>query len=69
MMAWKEFYEKFWLGWNLPLESRPPLTNDEIENRKVYNTWRYSQGNMGHEFTSVLTHTQRLAILEYLKTL
>jgi hypothetical protein len=62
-------YESFWFLWNLPLESRPPLTNSEVENRKVYNTWRYSQGNQGHSFSAVLSDPERRAILEYLKTL
>ncbi len=62
-------YENFWFLWNLPLESRPPLTNQEIEDRKVYNTWRYSQGNQGHAFTDVLTDDERRAIIEYIKTL
>jgi len=29
----------------------------------------YSQGNAGHEFTSVLTDQERAALIEYLKTL
>ena len=45
------------------------LTNDQIEDRKIYNTRMYSQSNTGHEFTDVLTDTERLAIVEYLKTL
>jgi len=55
------------LAWNL---LNPPILSDEqIEERKIYNTFYYSQDNAGHEFTSVLTDRERLAILEYLKTL
>lgn len=45
------------------------MNDDQIENRKIYNTHLYSQGNAGHEFTSVLTDDERYAIIEYLKTL
>jgi hypothetical protein len=55
------------LAWNLL--NLPIMSNQQIEERKVYNTNYYSQGNAGHEFTSVLTDPERLAIIEYLKTL
>jgi hypothetical protein len=47
----------------------PPLTNQQLEDRKIYNTYMYGQGNQGHDFTSVLTDPERAAIIEYLKTL
>lgn len=53
--------------WNLIFP--PTITNEQIENRKIYNTHLYSQGNEGHEFTGVLTDEERYAIIEYLKTL
>ena len=46
-----------------------PLSDQQIENRKVYNTHLYSQGNQGHAFTAVLTDAERRALIEYLKTL
>ncbi|HSW12878.1 MAG TPA: hypothetical protein VLI06_08570 [Solimonas sp.] len=55
------------LAWNLL--NLPILTSQQIEDRKVYNTHYYSQGNGGHEFTSVLTDAERRALMEYLKTL
>jgi hypothetical protein len=55
------------LAWNLL--NPPILTRQQIEERKVYNSHYYSQSNAGHEFTSVLTDPERLAIIEYLKTL
>lgn len=55
------------LAWNLL--NPPVMSNQQIEERKVYNTKYYSQSNAGHEFTSVLTADERKAILEYLKTL
>ncbi|OUS29857.1 hypothetical protein A9Q99_07970 [Gammaproteobacteria bacterium 45_16_T64] len=54
-------------AWNLLFP--PTITDQQMENRKIYNTHLYSQGNMGHEFTSVLTDDERYAIIEYLKTL
>ncbi len=47
----------------------PTLSRDEMEERKIYNTHMYGQGNRGHAFTSVLTDQERWAIIEYLKTL
>jgi mono/diheme cytochrome c family protein len=55
------------LVWNLA--NLPILTNQQIEDRKIYNTYYYSQSNAGHEFTAVLTDQERRAIIEYLKTL
>jgi hypothetical protein len=58
------------LAWNIfsPLMA-PTLTNDQIEDRKIYNTRMHSQSNTGHEFTDVLTDKERAALIEYLKTL
>lgn len=47
----------------------PPVSQQDIENRKIYNTSLYSQGNGGHKAAAVLTDDERLAIIEYLKTL
>ncbi len=58
------------LSWNiLGTVLSPTLTNQQIEDRKIYNTRMYSQSNSGHEFTDVLTDDERTAIIEYLKTL
>jgi mono/diheme cytochrome c family protein len=55
------------LAWNLL--NVPIVSDQQIEERKIYNTKLYSQGNGGHEFTSVLNDVERRAIKEYLKTL
>jgi mono/diheme cytochrome c family protein len=60
-------YSNVILAWNVLFP--PTITNTDIENRKIYNTYMYGQGNQGHEFTSVLTDQERRAIIEYLKTL
>ena len=58
------------LSWNmLGSVLSPTLTNQQIEDRKIYNTRMYSQSNTGHEFTDVLTDEERAALIEYLKTL
>lgn len=64
-------YSEAALSWNLSLDEANvmPLTDAQIENRKVYNTHLYSQGNQGHAFTAVLNDRERLALIEYLKTL
>ncbi|HSJ96385.1 MAG TPA: hypothetical protein VLC53_04905 [Myxococcota bacterium] len=60
-------YGNFILAWNVLFP--PTITDEQIEQRKIYNTYMYGQGNRGHEFNSVLTDTERKAIIEYLKTL
>jgi hypothetical protein len=58
------------LAWNFfGTVSAPTFTNEQIEDRKIYNTRMYSQSNTGHELTDVLTDKERTAIIEYLKTL
>lgn len=65
--ALAEVWVRGGLAWNL---ANPPILSDEqIEERKIYNTRYYSQSNTGHEFSSVLTDKERAAVIEYLKTL
>ena len=54
-----------WLTWIVP----PPVGDQGLEDRMVFNTNLYSKKNRGHEFTKVLTDAERLALVEYLKTL
>lgn len=60
-------YSNLIVVWNLFFP--PTVTKAQIEDRKIYNTHMYGQGNEGHEFNSVLTDNERKAIIEYLKTL
>ncbi len=55
------------LVWNILFP--PILTDGQMEDRKIMNTILYSHGNEGHDFNAVLTDAERLAIIEYLKTL
>jgi hypothetical protein len=60
-------YSNILLAWNILFP--PILTNDQIEDRKNFNTRMFAQGNEGHEFNAALTDDERFAIIEYLKTL
>ena len=62
-------YSNMGLSWNIPTVLMLPLTDQQIERRKIYSTTLYSQGNEGHAFTDVLNDAERRAIIEYLKTL
>jgi mono/diheme cytochrome c family protein len=55
------------LAWNL--FTPPDITPAQMEERKIYNTNHFGQGNKGHEFTTVLTDDERWALIEYMKTL
>lgn len=46
-----------------------PSSDAQLEARKIYNTNMYGQSHRGHDFTAVLTDSERRAIIEYLKTL
>ncbi|HSW12450.1 MAG TPA: hypothetical protein VLI06_06385 [Solimonas sp.] len=59
-------YHVVGLSWNVEL---PAFTSQQAEDRKVYNSHAYSQGNGGHEFTAGLSDQERRALIEYLKTL
>jgi endo-cleaving rubber dioxygenase len=54
-----------WPMWVVP----PPVGEQGLEDRKIMNSNLYSKRNSGHEFTQALTDAERLALLEYLKTL
>jgi hypothetical protein len=56
---------QLWPTWVVP----PPVGNQGLEDRKIFNTNMYSKRNGGHDWTKVLTDAERKAILEYLKTL
>lgn len=47
----------------------PDPAPDSIDKRLVYDSRILGNGNGGHEFTDVLTETERKAVIEYLKTL
>ena len=51
------------------LEKGPESDLPGIEQRKRYDTTRPGRGNGGHTFGDDLTEAERLAVIEYLKTL
>jgi hypothetical protein len=60
-------YSNLILAWNILFP--PTITDAQIEQRKIYNTHMYGQGNGGHAFNAVLSDAERRALIEYLKTL
>ncbi|WNG48396.1 hypothetical protein F0U60_32935 [Archangium minus] len=55
------------VSWNIFFP--PTRTRQQLEDRKIYNTHAFGQDNGGHEFNAVLTDPERVALIEYLKTL
>ncbi len=53
----------------LAYQSPPPITDQQIASRMIFNTYLYGHGNGGHDFTQSLSDDERWALLEYLKTL
>ena len=54
---------------NLAYQTPPPITDQQIKSRMVFNTYLYGNSNAGHDFTQSLTDTERWALIEYIKTL
>lgn len=54
-----------WPTWIVP----PPVGEQGLEDRMVFNTRMYSKKNRGHEWTRGLTDREREALIEYMKTL
>jgi len=59
-------YDQRSLGWRFDAVEAVPAGADE---RQIYMTDRLGYGNGGHQFGDHLTDADRLAVLEYLKTL
>jgi mono/diheme cytochrome c family protein len=64
-------YDAHKLGWKVTvLGAAPdPKKTPPIDFRKVYDTTRPGRGNGGHTFGDRLSEGERLAVIEYLKTL
>jgi len=54
-----------WPMWVVP----PPVGDQGLADRMIFNTNMYSKKNRGHAWTKVLTDAERRALIEYLKTL
>jgi hypothetical protein len=63
-------YDTATLGWRYEvLDHGKDDATDGDEARHVYDTTRPGYGNGGHTFGDVLSERERLAVIEYLKTL
>ncbi len=66
----RDAYDAEKLGWKIEVLEKPA---DEklpaIERRKVYDTTQPGRANTGHTFGDKLTDEERMAVIEYLKTL
>jgi mono/diheme cytochrome c family protein len=66
-----EAYDAKYLGWKVKVLDRAPDPKklDPIEFRKIYDTTRIGRGNGGHTFGDKFSEDERMAVIEYLKTL
>jgi hypothetical protein len=64
-------YDAHKLGWKVEVLSEAPDSKklSRIEYRKIYDTTRSGRGNGGHTFGDDLSEDERMAVIEYLKTL
>ena len=68
--AEKEDYDSIKLGWKITvLEKGSDANLPPFERRKIHDTTRPGLGNTGHPFGDKLTDEERMAVIEYLKTL
>ncbi|MFN4258537.1 MAG: hypothetical protein ACK4RK_04520 [Gemmataceae bacterium] len=66
----QDAYDPVKLGWKVQvLDQGPDPRLPAIERRKVYDTRLPGRGNTGHTFGDHLTDEERMAVIEYLKTL
>ncbi len=66
----KEDYDPVKLGWKITLLDAPPAPKlPAVQRRKIYDTTQPGRGNGGHPFGDRLTEDERMAVIEYLKTL
>jgi mono/diheme cytochrome c family protein len=65
-----EDYDPVKLGWKITELDKPADASlPAIERRKVYDTTLPGRSNAGHTFGDKLTEEERMAVIEYLKTL
>lgn len=66
----KEDYDPVKLGWKITLLERAPGPDvPGHERRRVYDTTQAGQHSTGHRFGDALSEEERMAVIEYLKTL
>jgi len=63
-------YDAVKVGWKyVELKAGPDMKTHPHEKRKVYDTSQPGRSNAGHTFGDDLTDAERMAVIEYLKTL
>jgi hypothetical protein len=64
-------YDAEKLGWKVDVQSEPPDATKltPLELRKIYDTTKSGRSNGGHTFGDKLSDAERMAVIEYLKTL
>src|SRR5258708_776720 len=64
-------YDSVRLGWKFEELKEPPDTEKltPLEARKIYDTTQSGRSNGGHTFGDKLSEKERMAVIEYLKTL
>jgi mono/diheme cytochrome c family protein len=63
-------YDPERVGWIITkLEKAPGANVPAVERRRVYDTTQTGRGNGGHDFGDRFTDEERMAVVEYLKTL
>ncbi len=66
----EEDYDPIQVGWKVQERDKAPdSASPGIERRKVYDTTQRGRSNGGHRYGDELTEEERLAVIEYLKTL
>jgi mono/diheme cytochrome c family protein len=66
----RDDYDSVKLGWKVTAVEKPPGDDaPPLERRKVYDTTKPGRSNAGHTFGDDLTEDERMAVIEYLKTL
>ena len=66
----RDAYDTVKLGWKIaPLEKSPPADLSPREQRMIYDTTLPGRHNTGHTYGDKLTEDERMAVIEYLKTL
>jgi mono/diheme cytochrome c family protein len=64
-----EAYDAEKLGWKVEIVEKSDPSLPAIERRRIYDTSQPGRSNGGHTYGDKLTEEERMAIIEYLKTL
>ena len=65
----KEDYDPVQLGWKIQMLRRPAAKLPPNARRRIYDTTLPGRSNSGHPFGDKFTEEERMAVIEYLKTL